>query len=266
MLGNKYKRQRSGIEKVAVEHLRLPPFVPDELSFRWSDPEDFLYTGGGGDWTITDQCLYAALELKQLNLSYAEAFKVMNESHPYGLNQSLADTIHAITFVYEIGDGELLNVLNPPFFEAARGEVFSRAFLTLGRSRPQVFDSYVEAVHPQDPIDQAYWLILHDRTFSEKEYIETAKHSGWRPGWVYLTLLESQYRTGPASPDERMRVADLLLQYWPKRHVISAISEVDRLTGVNFWDRGYWYRFLRDRGEPPEHIVRYLDSAGTGYF
>jgi hypothetical protein len=266
MLGNRQRRHRSGIEQVGGEQLRLPPFVPDEISFQWSSPEAFLHTGGGGDWTTTDKCLYATLELKQLGLSYVEAFKVLNESHPYGLHQSLADTIHAVTFVYEITDGELLNVLNPPFFEAARGEVFSRALFALGRSRVQVFDAYIEAVHPQDPIDQAYWLILHDRTFTEHDYIETAKYAGWRPGWVYLTLLESQYRTGPASADERMRIVDLLLESWPKRHVISAVSEVDRLTGVNFWDRGYWYRFLRDRGEPPEHIVRYLDSHGAGSF
>jgi hypothetical protein len=163
MLGNRQRRHRSGIEQVGGEQLRLPPFVPDEISFQWSSPEAFLHTGGGGDWTTTDKCLYATLELKQLGLSYVEAFKVLNESHPYGLHQSLADTIHAVTFVYEITDGELLNVLNPPFFEAARGEVFSRALFALGRSRVQVFDAYIEAVHPQDPIDQAYWLILHDR-------------------------------------------------------------------------------------------------------
>lgn len=263
---NRPKKHKSSLEQVATEGLRLPTYVPDDISFKWSDPEDFLHTGGGGDWTITDKCLYAALELKEAGMSYVEAFKVLNESHPVGLQQSLADTIHAITFVYEITDGELMNVLNPPFFEAARGEVFSRALFTLGRSRVDVFDAYVEAVHPRDPIDQAYWLILHDRTFTEKEYVETAKYAGWRPGWVYLTLLESQYRDRPAGAEERMRVVGLLLEKWPKRHVISAISEVDRATGANFWDKGSWYRFLRDRGEPPEHIVRYLDSEGTGKF
>lgn len=260
------KKHKASLQQVAAEGLRLPTYVSNEIAFRWSDPHDFLYTGGGGDWTTTDKCLYATLELKETGISYVEAFKVLNESHPVGLNQSLADTIHAITFVYEISDGELLNVLNPPFFEGARGEVFSRAFFELGRSRVQVFDAYVEAVHPRDPIDQAYWLILHDRTFTEKEYVETAKYTGWRPGWVYLTLLESQYRDRAAGAEERIRVVSLLLDRWPKRHVISAISEVDRATGTNFWNRGTWYRFLRERGEPPEHIVRYLDSEGTGRF
>lgn len=265
MLGKQKKRQ-STIEQVATESLRLPGYVPDDLAFAWADADDFLYTGGGGDWTITDMCLYAALELKERGLSYVETFKVINDTHPTGLSQTLSDTAHAVTFVYEVSDGELLNALNPPFFEAARGEVFSRALFALGRSRVQVFDAYVEAVHPRDPIDQAYWLILHDRTFNESEYVETAKYAGWRPGWVYLTLLESQYRDRLASADERMRVVALLLEKWPKRHVISAISEIDRMTGVNFWTRGNWYRFLRDRGEPPEHIVRYLDSDGAGTF